>query len=130
MAVTQSEVPLSASASNRNTPTGDNDAVVRAIFTLDSEERRQVVDMKLDSEAKLTANTRMEFRISKRKDGTIRTGFSPELTRDPKPFEKLAKEIAAADARMIAARTRSLSGPTGSSAAIIAFGLLSQMRTD
>lgn len=86
---------LSITAKNRQSPPSDEDYAVRSYFRLEPDDQAALAALAVDANSNLAKVKITEFRVSKRADGTVVTGVTPRILRNPKPFENAARANAA-----------------------------------
>lgn len=78
--------PLPARDQNRRNPPDDSALVVRAHYRLDGGDIEALAQLGLDTDQLPSLENTTRFRLSRVKDGAIRTGIDTKLVRNPLPF--------------------------------------------
>ncbi|MGW9166908.1 AAA family ATPase [Agromyces sp. NPDC055658] len=79
---------LPAAYLNRGSAPGEKDAVVRAVFRVETSDIAAIEKLDIDAAEKISLNLVPEFRVSKTANGTLRTGLANTLTRRSAPFDR------------------------------------------
>jgi len=87
------DIPLPDKDANRYSPPGDNDAVVRARYRLEEEDREAVRALGLDLDADISDKTLTFLSFSRTRSGQLRKGIDPTILRNSKPFRVVSKSL-------------------------------------